>query len=92
VATGTTTTFGDFLACNRFDMRRQLAAILTPTLIISGAADQLTPPRFTESLAAGLPRARLIRLEEAGHYAMLDQPEKAAAAILAFLAEIAPAA
>ncbi len=72
LATEATTVLGDFMACNRFDLRPNLAAIDTPTLIIAGELDAMTPLRFSQSLAAGLPRARLITLQGVGHYAMLE--------------------
>ncbi|MEZ4540136.1 MAG: alpha/beta fold hydrolase [Chloroflexota bacterium] len=71
--TGETTTFGDFLACNRFDLRAQVASILVPALIVAGTLDQMTPLRFSESLAAGLPHGRLATLEGCGHFSMLER-------------------
>ena len=78
LATGAMTCFGDFLACDRFDFRHNLTAIATPALVIAGDEDRLTPPRFSQSLAAGLAHGRLVILEGAGHFAMLEQPEEAA--------------
>lgn len=89
LATGATTTFGDFLACNRFDFRPQLPAITTPTLIIAGELDRLTPDRYARALADGLPRARLVALGDAGHFAMLDRPEVVAEHVGRFLGELA---
>lgn len=75
---GAVVTFGDFLACNRFDVRSRLQAIDTPTLVIAGTNDQLTPLRFAESLAAGLPEARLVKLVGAGHFSMIERPQEIA--------------
>jgi len=90
LATGATTTFGDFLACNRFDFRPQLPAIATPALVIAAELDRMTPARFARTLAAGLPHARLVVLDDAGHFAMLEQPEVVAEHIDHFLRELSP--
>lgn len=85
LAAGATTTFGDFLACSRFDLRSRLGAITQPALVLIGAEDQLVQPRFMESLARELPRAQATRLPGAGHFAMLDQPAEMARHIQRFL-------
>jgi len=80
-------TLGDFLACDRFDVRERLAAIRIPTLVVAGTADRLTPSRYARLLAATIPGARLVEIEAAGHFPQLEQPEPVNAAIRAFLAE-----
>ncbi len=90
LAAGATTTFGDFLACNRFDFRAQLPAIATPTLVIAGELDRMTPARFTRTLAADLPHTRLVVLDDAGHFAMLEQPEVVAEHVGRFVRELPP--
>ncbi len=88
LATGAMTCFGDFLACDRFDFRHNLTAIATPALVIAGDEDRLTPPRFSQSLAAGLAHGRLVILEGAGHFAMLEQPEEAARLMDEFIGQL----
>lgn len=85
LATGATTTFGDFLACNQFDARRRLASITVPALVIGGTQDRMIPPPFMKSLADGLPRARLALLEGVGHYAMLERPDEVARLVADFI-------
>ena len=80
-------TLGDFLACDRFDVRERLAAIRIPTLVVAGTADRLTPARYARFLAEAIPGARLVEIEAAGHFPQLEQPEPVNAAIRAFLAE-----
>lgn len=89
LATGGITTFGDFLACNRFDLRPHLADIDIPALIISGRLDVMTPLRFSESLAAGLPQSRLHILDDTGHFAMRERPDAVRKLIAGFLSELA---
>ncbi len=86
LAAGPVTTFGDFLACSQFDARAQLRDIDLPALVIGGTADRLTPPHQADALAAGLPRARLARVDGAGHFVMLERPDEVARLIAGFLA------
>jgi len=88
--TGATTTFGDFLACSRFDARAQLAGLHLPALVIGGSEDRLVTPRQTDALAEGLPHARRARLDGAGHFVMLERPDETAALVAGFLAGLAP--
>ncbi|HNK63260.1 MAG TPA: alpha/beta fold hydrolase [Anaerolineales bacterium] len=66
---------GDFQACNQFDVTAQLSGIQRPTLIICGAEDVMTPPRFSQSLSDQIPNSRLHILEKTGHMVTLEQPE-----------------
>lgn len=84
LATGGTTTYGDFLACNRFDLRAGLASITVPALVVAGTLDRMTPLRFSESLAAGLPDGRLATLEGCGHFAMVEQTARVKSLLIDF--------
>ncbi len=88
LATGSTTTFGDFLACSCFDARAQLAGIGLPALVIGGDDDRLTPPRQMDALGEGLPHARRARVQGAGHFVMLERPTEVAALVAGFLATL----
>ncbi len=81
---------GDFLACDRFDVMDQVAAITCPTLVLCGAEDKMTPPRYAEYLASQIPNARLVIVPNAGHMVMLEQPEAVAQALQEFLATLPP--
>ncbi len=77
---------GDYGACDTFDVRDRLPEIAAPTLIIGGAADQMTPPKYSAFLADKIPGARLEIIEGAGHMVMLEQPELVAQHVREFLA------
>jgi len=81
-------TLGDYLACDRFDVRDRLALIRTPTLVVTGADDRLTPLRYGRLLAETIPGARLLEIPGAGHFPQLEQPGPVNAAIRGFLAEL----
>jgi pimeloyl-ACP methyl ester carboxylesterase len=70
----------DFLACDAFDRRADVAAITVPALILCGAADRMTPVKYSQFLATQMPSARLIILPGAGHMAMLEPHSRLAVA------------
>ena len=81
-------TLGDYVACDRFDVRDRLAGIRTPTLVVTGTEDQLTPLKYGRFLAETIPGARRVEIPDAGHFPQLEQPVRVNAAIRGFLAEL----
>jgi pimeloyl-ACP methyl ester carboxylesterase len=80
--------YGDFLACDEFDVRDRLVELSLPALIISGMDDQMTPMRQAQFLANGIPNAVLKLIPDAGHMVMLEQPQVVATAISEFVGAI----
>ena len=76
---------GDFLACDRFDVRARLDQIRIPTLVISSTEDKMTPLKYGRYLAANIADARLIIIEGAEHFSMLQNPQMVANGIAEFL-------
>lgn len=76
---------GDFEACDRFDIMRALGSIDTPTIVIVGAEDTMTPVKYSLYLRDHIPNARLEVINDAGHMVMLEQPEKFNALLERFL-------
>ena len=74
----------DFVACDNFDVMDRVDQIKLPALIICGEADRLTPMKYSEYLLDRLLQARLVRVPDAGHMVMLEQPELVARAISEF--------
>jgi pimeloyl-ACP methyl ester carboxylesterase len=67
---------------NRREFRAdELAAIRCPTLIITGDEDTAQPPRNSDSMAAGIRGARLVRIPGAGHSSSLETPDAVIAAM-----------
>jgi pimeloyl-ACP methyl ester carboxylesterase len=79
---------GDLLACNVFDRAANLPALKTPTLVVCGQHDELTPPRYSQFLADQIPNAVLRIIPDAGHMVMLEKPQEMAAILVKQLAEI----
>ena len=49
------------------DLRDSLSSIRMPTLVVHGSHDRLAPPAAGEALAAGIPGARHVLIDGAGH-------------------------
>lgn len=77
--------YGDFTACDRFDVMKEIGRISTPTLVVVGREDNLTPPKYSEYLRANIPNSTLEVIEDAGHMVMLEQPDRFNAALERFL-------
>jgi pimeloyl-ACP methyl ester carboxylesterase len=75
----------DFLACDGWDIRPRLSAIACPAIVITGAADAMTPPKLAQELAALIPGAELALLPAVGHVPMLEAPAPTCAALRAWL-------
>lgn len=73
-------------AIGRADSRALLATIACPTLVLGGRQDVLLPPALSEEIAALVPGARLVLLDDCGHCANLEQPAAVNAALLDWLA------
>ncbi|HZD66628.1 MAG TPA: alpha/beta hydrolase [Acidimicrobiales bacterium] len=72
------------------DARRALARTATPSLVLVGSRDLLTPPRAARRTAATLPRATLHVVEGAGHELMAERPEEVARLLDEFTAGLPP--
>jgi 3-oxoadipate enol-lactonase len=73
---------------DRPDAGPWLGSIGVPTLVLVGRDDALTPPALAEPLAKGIPGARLVVLEGAGHLSNLERPEAFNAAVREFLVSL----
>jgi pimeloyl-ACP methyl ester carboxylesterase len=77
--------YGDFLACDAFDVSARLADIAAPTIILCGAEDRMTPPKHSAFLKARIRGASIEILPDAGHMLMLEKPDEVAARIEVFV-------
>lgn len=73
-------------AVSQYQWTEDLQRIQTPTLILQGIDDQLTPPGGSVIMSRNLPRARLLMIPEAGHNLPVEQPIAFESALLAFAA------
>jgi len=66
--------YRDLAACDGFDMMGDLAQVSQPALVLTGAEDRLTPPKYATYLAEHIPHSTLVLLPGAGHYVMIEAP------------------
>jgi pimeloyl-ACP methyl ester carboxylesterase len=72
-------------ALRKFDSYRDLPRIQAPTLVATGAHDELVKPRNSEILASRIPNARREMLADLGHRAIWEAPEEIAHLVGDFL-------
>lgn len=70
---------------NRPDSRPGLAAIRCPTLVLCGRQDVITPPEVHAEIAAGVPGARLVVVEDCGHLSAMERPQAVTALLREWL-------
>ncbi len=78
-------TYRDFLACNKFDVMGEIEKLNIPTLVVCGDQDMMTPPKYSEYLAAKIPKSTLRIIKDCGHMLMLERPQEFNETIKEFL-------
>jgi len=71
---------------NRPDSRHDLGLIHCPTLVLCGRQDALTPLSVHVDMAAGIPHAALVVIEDCGHLTPLERPHAISAVLRYWLA------
>ena len=69
-----------------FDILDQLHAITTPTLLIAGTRDIITPLYEMKKIQEQIPNSRMIIIEDAGHASFYEKMDEFATAVLGFVA------
>ncbi|MEJ1156804.1 alpha/beta fold hydrolase [Prosthecomicrobium sp. N25] len=69
----------------RPDARPLLPTITCPTLVAVGRQDRWSPLAQHEEMAAAIPGAELVVIEDSGHMSPVERPEQVTAALLGFL-------
>lgn len=81
-------THGDFSACNAFDVNDRLGEIKLPCVMIVGAGDKLTPPKYSEFLAKGIAGSKVKVIQGGGHMVALEQPQAFNQAVMEFMSTV----
>jgi pimeloyl-ACP methyl ester carboxylesterase len=66
-------------------LKQWLGRIQVPTLLLWGASDRVVSPDYGRAYAGLIPGGRFEVIESAGHHPEIEQPERFAAAVAAFL-------
>ena len=64
---------------------RCLPTIACPTLVMVGRQDRWSPLAQHEEIAAAIPGAELVVIEDSGHMAPVEQPDQVSQALLDWL-------
>ena len=68
-------------------LKHWLGCVRVPTLVLWGASDRLVTPDYGRGYAGLIPGARFELIADAGHHPELEQPERFAERVAAFLKE-----
>jgi 3-oxoadipate enol-lactonase len=63
------------VALGGFDRTEDLPAVKAPTLVMVGEADQATPAAMAQTLADGIPGARLEVIPGVRHFGLIERPD-----------------
>ncbi|RPH52325.1 MAG: alpha/beta hydrolase [Desulfobacteraceae bacterium] len=77
--------YGDFTACDRFNVAERLPSINTPFLILTAEDDKLTPPKYGIYMKEHIKNASMINIKDAGHLSPIEQPELFNRAVIDYL-------
>ncbi len=66
-------------------LRRWLARIAVPTLVLWGASDGIVTPAYGRAYAGLIPGAQFALIDGAGHHPEIERPEALAEAVLGFI-------
>jgi pimeloyl-ACP methyl ester carboxylesterase len=68
------------------DLHRRLRDVEPPTLVVWGARDPYASVGYAERQKETFPGARVVLLDDSGHWPMTDNPVAVEQAVLSFLA------
>jgi pimeloyl-ACP methyl ester carboxylesterase len=75
----------DFTACDQFDVMARLNEIKAKVLVVVGADDNITPPKYGEYLHQNISGSELAVIADAGHLSPLEKPEEVSQIIRNFI-------
>jgi pimeloyl-ACP methyl ester carboxylesterase len=85
---GGATLHADLLAAGQFDSSSWITSIKTPSLIIWGSSDIITPQELPENLSRKLPMSKFHIIARAGHVVMVEAPDDFNAVVKEFMNNI----
>ncbi|GJM16639.1 MAG: alpha/beta hydrolase [Thermodesulfobacteriota bacterium] len=73
IDTGSEVCYGDLIACNEFDITKEVEKIHLPTLIISADKDIMTPAKYGEFLHQKIYGSEFHVIKGSGHFVMQEK-------------------
>lgn len=74
-----------FHLAEKFNLDGRLDRVRVPALVLAGGRDLLVSDDSLQALERGIPRARVVKLDECGHLAFATHPERVASEVSRFL-------
>ncbi|WP_134773045.1 alpha/beta fold hydrolase [Ornithinimicrobium flavum] len=74
-------------ALGQADLRARLGSIAIPVLVLGGRHDPVFPPEQQQELAAAVPGARLVIVQDAAHLAPAEAPEEVASLLAGWVGD-----
>ena len=78
--------YRDIVTIDEFDARNRIGTLKPPLLLIRGVDDPGEPPEYEAEIHEAVPGSQYLRLRDAGHFPVAEQPEAVNWAIEEFLA------
>ncbi len=75
----------DLVIIDQFDVQDRIASLKPPLLLIRGMDDPLAVQEYEREIHEAVPGSQYIRLSQAGHFPMAEQPEAVNGAIQTFM-------
>jgi pimeloyl-ACP methyl ester carboxylesterase len=66
--------YSDFLACDRFNLMKEVEKIDLPTFILCGEEDEMTPVSYSKFLHDRIKGSKMEVFPDAGHMVMMESP------------------
>jgi pimeloyl-ACP methyl ester carboxylesterase len=82
---GPAAALNDLKACDQFDLMDRITQIEVPTLALCGDRDVMTPPKYSQYLAAQMPKAKALVIPGGTHMVFAEKPLEVNRAIEDFL-------
>ncbi len=82
---GPTSQYNDLLTIDKFDVRDRISSLEPSLLLIRGVDDPMSPPEYELDIHHAVPGSKYLKLSQAGHFPMAEQPEAVNQAIAEFL-------
>ena len=75
----------DLVTIDQFDVRDRIHTLKPPLLLLRGVDDPGHPPEYELDLHLAVAGSKYLKLEQAGHFPMVERPETVNQAIEDFL-------
>ncbi len=75
----------DYMACQGFDVRKNISSIASRTLVVCGDKDRMTPPKWSHYLQENILGSELRFVKDSGHMLPLEKPEALSGVVQSFL-------